>query len=365
MNRIWNKIKQNWITVWLLVVAAAFTTFVAIAAYTEVSSVKRVVSTDTSPGKPFSSNCMRPTLTSHRLTADSYSVTVCNYDQDYPKNYSKAEITYTLTAELKVKYENQYRTFSELQGLVSADIYNEYVTRAANYSIKWTGDDAGSPDNVLKKFSADNNYKVTYGTGKDGNKEENQHLATRRSSTDTYEVKIDPADREQPSSEFYIFLTAEPDNAGLDTLTARLYGAKGKDSEANWTGKIQEASPNMIDYDFYNYIITGSGEGTLTLLWNEAYLKPNKFFLSEEGKTAAYVTGSELADKSFEIGNTNTTYGAQYAGWKYIQIEVNSAEKGRYEVQLYKTQENLTLTNPSQYVVCRFDKKAAESDTGD
>ena len=106
MKNILGYFKKNWIRVWLIVILIAGTAFGAYAAYTEVSSVKRVVSTTTSPGAPFSSNCLKIELASYRLPSDEFSVTICNFDQNFPSDYCTSPINYTLEAELLVKRDD-------------------------------------------------------------------------------------------------------------------------------------------------------------------------------------------------------------------------------------------------------------------
>ena len=105
VKKILKFIKKNWISVWLVtVIAISAGIAITYAAYTEVSVVKRVVSTKESEGELFSSNCMRQDLSSRMLSTSQYTVTVCNYDQDKLLTFSPAQITYDFYAELQVKY---------------------------------------------------------------------------------------------------------------------------------------------------------------------------------------------------------------------------------------------------------------------
>ena len=345
MNRLIRKIKKNWTRVWLVVIILSIMIFIGHAAYTEVSSVKRVVSTTSSPGDPFSSNCMRTSITSRRLTAAEFPVSVCNFDQNYPKNYSPVEITYVLTAELKVKVNNQYRTFAEMAEMVSAGtlssaLYQSYVTKAESYSIAKTTDDqdgnVSDPDYYL--LNSTNGYRKVF---------PEDTLKENKSSSDFYTVRIPEADLGAEDSLFFVFVTAQPSGGALSTLSARLYGAKDKEEqEASWTGSIIDNSYTTIDYDFYNYVITGSGVGSIDILWDPANIKVNKYFLEEQGLTPETVASGDAL-----YGNSGSK--DHCAGWSKVTLSVDSTQKSRYELQLYKTNEG-SMSNPDTYIACYF-----------
>ncbi len=331
IEKLNNMLKKNWTRVWLVCMIIALGSLVAYAAYTEVSSIKRVVSTQDSPSEPFSSNCMRKDITSRRLTAEAFDVWVCNFDQNFPKDYSSTEITYTMEAELKVKIGPTYYSFSDLQSHVTPEEYSAYVTKAANYSIYKKQDDySGVVDPIVTKyFNSGNNFTVTFAS---------DTLAANKSSTDIYTVNVDPADLNNPETQFFVFVTADP-NGALSTLSARLYATKNSEEQAAWRGEILEDLTSGKDYDFYNYIVTGSGSGTVKIYWDDSVFELNKFFLDIETLTV------EDSDDS-----TN------YNGWKMVEIQVNSAtKKSRYEIQLFKVQEDDSVADPSAHIACVFE----------
>lgn len=334
LEKITKMLKRNWTRVWLVCVLIAFGTVIGYAAYTEVSSLKRVVSTQESPSEPFSSNCMRKDITSRKLTASSFDVWVCNFDQNFPKDYSSATITYVMEAELKIKIGNNYYSFSELQSEVTSEQYAAYVTKAAKYSIYKKQDDntgvVGTPD--TQSFTADSSGNRTVIFSSDT-------LAPNVSSTDVYTVNVDPDDLNNSESQFFVFVTATPGGA-LSPLSARLYAAKTSDEQASWRGEILEDMTNGKDYDFYNYILTGSGNGTVKIYWDPGIFELNKYFLEIEGLT---------------IKDSDDT--VNYNGYKMTEIEVDSStKKSRYEIQLYKVQKNVSIANPSAHIACVFEE---------
>lgn len=336
MEKIWRNLKKNWVRVWLIVVAFLCCMAVVFAAYTEVSSVKRVVSTTASPGDPFSSNCMHTTISSRRLTATEFPVSVCNFDQDFPKDYSTTEIIYDMTAELKVKIDSDYYTMAELKelkeaGTITDETYQAYLEKAVKYGIcKLEDDMSGTVNEAWRMFSSENNYKVTY---------QGDKLRPNRSSTDIYSVKIDEEDLKTDEALFFVFVEAKPSSGVLSTLSARLYGTLTKEEEASWSGSILEQNCETVDYDFYNYVITGSGIGTLNIYWDPTKVSVNQYFLEQNNLTAENA-------------------GSEHEGWKKITMEVNSTVKNRYEFQLFKTEKDSSYLSPSAYITCEFIKSS-------
>ena len=368
MKNILKQLRKNWIRVWLIVILIISTVLGTYAAYTEVSSVKRVISTTTSPGAPFSSNCLKIELASYRLPSDEFSVTICNFDQNFPSDYCTSPISYTLEAELLVKkddgtYENAGDFVARLatalaNNEITQEKYNSYISKIALYSISKTEDDTSGVvvSAADHHFTSENGYKYTFTP---------DTLATGKSNTDTYTVKIDPVDLNQSDSLFFVYVKAHPTGGTLSDLESRLFAAKGKDAEASWSGSIQEdlviidnAVTIPVDYDFYNYVISGSGVGSIDILWNSNYVEVNKFFLAEVNKTPDIISASDTTATS----DKESTYGARYANWKRITISVDSTSQSRYEFQLYKVIKNQGLVTPSSYIACEFTKAANAGD---
>ena len=101
------KLKRSWLALWIAFAAAALSTIGVLAAYTSVSSVKRVVSAQKGAGMLFSSNYLttdendlpRTITFSSMENTPCVTVNVCNYPQTLIKHNDK-DITYTLTVEL-------------------------------------------------------------------------------------------------------------------------------------------------------------------------------------------------------------------------------------------------------------------------
>ena len=338
LKRFFNKLKKHWTRVWLIAILAVSGTFIAVAAYTEVSSVKRVVSTIQAPGEPFSSNTMRKGGSSRPLTAFQFPVSVCNFDQNYPMNYSNKALSYTLEATLKVKIdESDYTVTTETletlksQNKINQAQYDYYLEKALKYSIQFTEN-----DNAVNQ-----NPSTLYFMKKENNTYANQivefseTLPTGKSNADIFTVTIDENDIKDASNIelpggveeepfFFVEIKAVPGSGlGVSELSATLYGLVSKEKKSAWNGSIQEDDWN---YDFFNYVITGSGEETIEFSWNPVYLEVNKYFI-------------EMNNLQIEDGSKT--------GWKKITLPVGANGKSRYEFQLYKVSEGAEA--PSNY----------------
>lgn len=311
---------------------------VAVADYTEVFSVKRVITTVDSPGEPFSSNCLRKGGASRPLTAsNTFRVTVCNFDQNYPLDYSDQEIPYDLTAELFIKYKGTDYTLDAFGALgtdvIPADKRDKYLNKAINYTIQKGNGDVRNLYNDRSQETVDNNgVTIT----KNWVKFSGSILEKNQSSMDIYTVTVDAADTDNSKPEdedalFYVQVIATPDKevVPFSVLSANLYGTKAKESKAAWVGGFQESDTGR---DFFNYVIVGSGKATLAFSWNTSKLNMNEFFLEMNGYKP-----DDIVDEQ-----------QQPTGWKKITIDVDSwAEngKGRYEFQMYKATPDIEFTD--------------------
>lgn len=343
MKTVLRKLKKHWITVWLIVVSVILGSVVTYAIYTEVSSVKRVVTTKSAPKELFSSNCMYPDLYERRIPAQEFSVNVCNYDQSAPDIPNPSDIEYTLTAQLHVKYGGNIMTFSELSSALANDTatYNAIVARATGYSIGKTQDNntTGTITDPATVFSSDNNFEVVF---------HSETLLGGVVSTDRFKVTVPARDFDTTTPEFYVFIKADPVDSGLHDIQTRLYGSKNIVVTSSWSGILAERNTSTLDYDFYNYIITGSGTGKLDIMWDSDWFDVNAFFFDSGLSGAVFV----LDDNGEKL---TTVSGGEYNGWKKVTIEVDSSLKSRYELQLYKTKENISYTgenDAAKHIAC-------------
>lgn len=363
MSKVLKTLKKHWTRVWLIAAVALFIgVTIAHAAYTEVASVKRVVSTQESLGDMFSSNCMRVGGSSRRLTSKDYSITVCNFDQDNSIKFNPSVVYYSLEAELMANYNGQVMTMAELQTELGANsaLYQTYVTNAEKYCIYKTSDDSdGTITTIDKKyFNSGNNYKVTIYN--------NESLASQVSSVDRYTVEIDEADIDLEAPNFFVDVKATRVTPPTE-ISTRLYGAKLVTNNISWHGEFVESNCSTVDYDFYNYVITGTGTGKVDILWDPAHFEINEFFFNTQLSGNTFdnsIVVSNYVAQPVPITSSDPDYGTKdggkYVNWKKITLSVDT-RKTRYDLQLYKTSSNTpggvsyTGNNAAtQYIECVF-----------
>ncbi len=370
MEKILKTLRKHWTRVWLIaILLMSGGVYVTYAIYTEVSSVKRVVSTQASPVEMFSSNCMRPDISSRRLSSAEYSITVCNFDQDKPTIYNPATISYTLHAELQVKQGDNYINMATYLGTLDQTnteqkaIYDRYMEKAQLYYIYKSEDDNPETTVTISKnpFVVDNSVVSVNLTA--------DTLAAQHSSVDKYKVEIDSAAVNDPNTDIFVHVWAVPTPpTTLRTIETRLYGAAITTDTATWTGTFIETDCATVDYDFYNYVITGSGAGTVDILWDSSKFSINDFFFNTALSGNLFYNGnntpSEILDSDEKYGSEK--YGGKYVGWSKITLSVGTGaniNKNRYELQLYKTATD-SLTGVSytgdnaatNYIACYFNK---------
>jgi hypothetical protein len=266
-------------------------------------------------------------------------------------------ITYDFYAELQVKYGDDYLTMPEYLAALQRDMpsaeaattYQATVNKIGhNYSICKTVDDANGTTtgaSATEHYFTATDFKVPF---------ENETLAPNVSSTDKFRVTIAESDLTKTDPDFYVHVWAVPSGNTLHTIESRLYGASGSDNASSWHGTMRETNLDEVDYDFYNYIITGNGAGYVDILWDPAFFDVNEFFFSAlSGNT---FTSSPVVKET--ILSSDAAYGTDYAGWKKVTLQVNSLTgKSRYELQLYKVKANTPYTDThkaSKYIACFF-----------
>lgn len=256
-----NKLKKHWIIIWLCAACLALGIFVVSAAYTRVSSVKRVISTRKGVGMLFSSNYLQSgnTLLKNITFSSSDSdpvvvVTICNYSQSDKTRHNEKDITYTLTAELV-----------DSSGIpISSEALGN-----KNYSIALGNDKRLFTADALK-------FDFT-----------NQELLSDSSNSHSYQITFDRSQFE--NQDIYVKLTAKPDGSMKDELSdisgiigISLYTKK----TASWSGQFTDTQePSKLDG--FNYTISGSGNGTVTISWNSEYVEISPWFLESLNKTSS------------------------------------------------------------------------------
>ncbi len=118
-------------------------------------------------------------------------------------------------------------------------------------------------------------------------------------------------------SDIYMRVTATPINqAELKPLSAKLGVIYINDNtSATWTGTFIDNATSPKDLDGFNYRLSGSGEGTVTLTWNTNYVDISPWFKN-----------------TYDL-----TISKDSSGRATATLKVNSAEKNQYDIQFYRT----------------------------
>lgn len=159
-------------------------------------------------------------------------------------------------------------------------------------------------DGVTKRFSADSK-SISY---------QDRVLSTGGFSYDDFILNFDKS--QLTSSNVFMKLKAVPtDPSDLPTLSAIIGVSYVKPYSASWTGQFTDNTPQPSDLDGFNYRLSGSGEGTVTLTWNTNYVDISPWFKN-----------------TYDLIISKDSSGIATA-----TLKVNSAEKNQYDIQFYRT----------------------------
>lgn len=245
----------------------------SVAAYNKTSFVKRVITTKSGSNElRFSSNYL-----SHMRQGDSYpqkvirisgaglsvGVTVCNYPQSDITKFSNSEIKFKLKVEL-LGPDGQ----AVIDGTLSKITINE---------------------TSLADFNFEEEYSLPGGKS---SMELFNFVCTDASNLKDYSLRIE----------------AIPTDTGMDKLGADLKLTSGEAMETAWDGGFGDDQKRLSkEYDAFNYVISGSAEGTVTLTVSDK-IKISDFSFEELNATQ---TGNDI---SFHVGGEGkpTSYRLQF-----------------------------------------------------
>lgn len=308
-------LKSYWIVIWLVLSAFTLASITTYAAYVRTQNVKRVISTMGGAGNRFSSNRLDELETDNaahvfRLIPVPGNVpdggidrtlTICNYPQGFEASYYETTIYYDLEVELT---DNQS----------SAPIFENEATELSRYYIE----ESDGTKHYFEKDTGTNRFYLTIG---------NQELKGKKTSTNNYTIHFPDVD-----TGIYMDFFAKPlildgnikkstdDLKSLGAIISAVSVAQSDDT--NWSGALVEprsTGKSVTDYDAFNYVISGSGAGTITLKWKANMLEINSHYKDNEGIT------SNVSDPDSD-------------GYKTLTFNVTANQtKNRYSFQMYKS----------------------------
>ena len=288
-NRNKNIITKRWLICWLTVVLVLLAGLVTYAAYTNLNSVKRVVSTQGGRGTAFSSNYLNLTAMSSDIYSlknisftesgdtTTFEINVCNYVHNDPSKVNENDITYSMTLTLVDK-----------EGTVITGSYSGLtVSDGSDNALGFSGGTCVISGKTLTGgIKCVDTYRIT----------------VPREFIDTVNIRAVA----EPDSVSYQYT----DNSKLGRVFAFTeYNA----AATTWTGSFTETTAE--GYDGFNYVIKGQGKGTVTLSWDKQELEISNVFLENNGITVTEADGK-----------------------KTFTINVDSNTRNRYEIQFYKTE---------------------------
>ena len=224
------------------------------AIFTSSHSAQRTIAAYDTEGERFSSNYLLKGESRDNIrtiyTTDIHlpavtAVTVCNYQQGRQTLPFPDPLTYTLTATLVWYNESTHQYVAADSAYLSANGLTGYTVTIASDTVTKTLGSSNLTDSFGGAFvgntAGSDAYTVTFSTGFGENK-----------------------------PNLYLEMVAVPNNARLSTIRGifkpdfRVAGATD-----SWTGSFQDdASVTPASYDGYNYLITGTGSGTVTVSWD-------------------------------------------------------------------------------------------------
>ena len=316
--------------IWLIVVMLVLVPFTTYAAYMRSQYVKRVVSTIGSIGNRFSSNRlnqiesdqstfefrMLPVQGEVPVEGIDRQMSICNYPQGMNTAYYSKTIVYDLVAEL-VTNASETPIFDDQN-----EINDYYIVDSSNN---------------IHHFAADSQGKLKLSI-------DNESLRGGRASEIEYTLHFPDVD-----TGVYMKIFARPTtNQGssysqpsdLMSLGAIIGATTIEHGEStNWSGVLVEPRANgklVSDYDAFNYTISGSGAGTITLKWKSAMI--DCYYEHNSGISSLTPTGPD------SDGYMTLTYAVT------ADQSIN-----RYSFQLYKAEDSDWSTITSYSMIANDD----------
>ena len=296
----------------LILFAAGFGTY---AAYTNSRNAQRTVATYDAHGERFSSNFLlkgnsRDNVKTVYVTEASATpasvVTVTNYERGKQTAPNAEAVSYSLLVRL-VKYDG-----STTEKYVPVD--GAYMTANSLTGYSVTVRKGGTSITLDSTHVSDNSYSGM--------------LTANVASSDVYTVEFSTNFApNQPN--LYVELIVTPAYTGVQALRGILKTNMRAHGATNaWTGAFGDDSAYAPSaYDGYNYVVSGVGDGTVTLSWDDTKVALSDYSL----QTLLAISGATKTGSS-------------------VTFRVDSDSTSRYDLQFYKiniTTENWTTMNSS------------------
>lgn len=279
---------------------------VSFAEFTNSKHAQRTIAVYDTGGVRFSSNHLT-NLTGGGVKTDVRTiytageeaiayVTVCNYPQGAKTLLSNEDLTYTVRVRLV------------------SDSGSGYDDAVPDNSAVLPGDDHYFVDVYYNDQASPVATLTTSGsvTIPSSGSYTLDHSAAQ---TDEFTVVFSSV-KDSGGNEICLEMVAVPSVPGYPTLAAIFKPASRlAEAASSWEGEFRDNHASLPSaYDGFNYLITGSGSGTVTLTWDTTHLALS----AVSQKTLQSITGATVSSGS-------------------AVFPVNSDEENRYDLQFYKT----------------------------
>jgi hypothetical protein len=323
---------RHWPLLWLVTAALALGVCGSLAAYTNYTSKKSVVSTQVPSDLQFSSNYMSAYLLptepagvdcdTRPLTVGAASptvtVSVCNYDQATADTPNANPITYTLEAVL---VDN---TGVPLTGALLAEA-------STKFSLELLGSAADSSSNETWYFASGS---VTV---------RDQVLTGGTLASNLYRIHLDADLLDSVSIKIYAYPQDDASCAATGNfMLARIleFSVASTQTDTQWKISCTDSANAPAQLDGFNYALSGQLSGTLTLTWQTEHVAISPLSLTALGANSsiddpatrtASVTFAVSADTPlYLLQFYRTSPAAENESWEnvndYVQVSFASGE---------------------------------------
>lgn len=299
------------------------------AAYTSLDSVRRVITTsDDENLLPFSSNYMysvvktESTLSTTPIsvsvtdeTTRDVTITVCNYPQTNISLVNDNNISYVFSAKLVKKGTSEGITSkTTIEGVDDRTIDGSAIVNS--YHIRKSGTSEG------QNFAEDGMVSFNQST-----------LSGGILTTDSYVLTVPVTYMEYVDVLVYAIPSSNESYSATDNyyLASRISTAIISNAASKWTGTyIDDHVQSPKQLSGFNYEISGTNTGRITLTWNTNYVDLSPYFTEVDMK----YTKSDGDQTSFIVSDSMD----ENTGIRTLVFTVGAEEQSNsYQLQFYRT----------------------------
>lgn len=298
------KKRTKLIAVYLFLIAVVAIIAYSLAAYTSLSSAKRVVTVRGSE-QLFTSDVLVQYDNASKLSTKV-------------KSFGKDDTTRTFSVTISNHLQNDATKFDKNQ--ISYDFKVELVDAGGNVV---------TDENIYRNITINNTIKLT-----DGTYTESGTLAAGKALDKTYTFVL-TGNEILP---YQIKITAEPTNRSQYKPLGRLIVLTTDTTETHWTGSFLETEKSAVEKDeklgLLNYRISGHVEENCVLSWDSSRVEIDQWFLEQMGNpTVSTAKDGKKKSVTLHLGAAGTPQ--QYTIQFYRTYAVNDLNEDWNTIKEY------------------------------